>query len=215
MRMGGAVTVEDLLAVCIARNATPSTLGAQLEMLAERAHAKKSEKRNVNPFALADADAAIELAGGFMLVRSSIGDPYAQRDAAESAMLGSCAALRCLAELAAVKNSSTLKRDNSRRSALLSLAAHAPERGQGELVVQCLRAYEEWRSVSKERALAAVFAWSKRVCGQSHKDENELAQEFREGKAIAARKKASDLYADAFLLLGRWVHYWNRRCLRK
>src|SRR5262245_30931944 len=196
MRMGGAVTVEDLLSICAARTNAPSSLGTQLERMRNRETGYDGNSQALK----------LDTHGGCQPTKVPVFDPR-MVDQLENEMVQNAPALTCLAELASVRNTPTLKT----RSALVSMAKHTPGRGQGELVVQCLRAYEVWRSISQERALAAVFAWSRRLCGQPVKDENVLAQEFREGKSPAARRKASELYADALLVAQRWVVFWNNR----
>jgi hypothetical protein len=92
----------------------------------------------------------------------------------------------------------------------VSLHKRAPSKGQGVLVVGCLRAYHEWALYSKERALAEVYVWAERCVGLDG-DGAEVAQAFRLGKDGNARKAAAKLYSDALTALSDWVRVWNRK----
>ena len=122
--------------------------------------------------------------------------------------------IRCLDALSTQRNAHVLKD----RPALAKLHKRVPERTQGELVVLCLRAYEEWRLTSKERALAAVHAWAHALVPDAFPvpdhGEDDLAQAFRAGKAARARQRAAELYADCYLVLAEWVTAWNRKQIK-
>jgi hypothetical protein len=189
----GKITITDVLGFLSARTCTSSSMGGQLE-----------KARSVY--------AGAEFSDTFndMHVKSPRPDSFQACDTAESQLVSDVPVLRCVDALARVKNAHVL-RD---RPSLVRLQKQVPTRGQGELVVQCLRAYEENRGDrSPEKALAAVYLWAHSRAPEafpsvSH-DEEDLAQAFRSGKAPKARQRASDLYGDCYLVLGAFVTWWN------
>ena len=125
-------------------------------------------------------------------------------------MLASAEIIRCVDELTKVAEM---------RADLPSLVKlqRATSEGQGVLVAQCLRAYEEHRA-QPDRALSAVYEWAR---GKApvlyppvlHSD-GDLPGAFARGKAAIAKSKAADLYADCFLVFAEFVAAWNRRQMR-
>jgi hypothetical protein len=114
---------------------------------------------------------------------------------------------RCLQALCSIQMTSV----KGCRS-LCSLHRLVPQRNRGELVVLCLTAYHEWAHQSKERALAEVYAWSRRVVGDGDRaDAVALARAFRAGKELSARKAAAKLYSDSIIVLADWIRVWNKR----
>ncbi len=186
------VTLDQVLCHLMARTNTSSTMGAMLD--------KAQAVYTVYP---EFSDTANE-----MHVKQARSDLSKIQESAEAEAVNG-AVYRCVDMLATVKHAHVLKD----RPSLAKLQKHVPDRGQGELVIQCLRVYEEWRLRSDEKALAAVYSWA-----QSHAplaypvalhEEETLAQAFRTGAAKRARQRASELYADCYLVLASWVTYWN------
>jgi hypothetical protein len=201
MRMYGTVTVDDVLQALVGRTGRiESSAGLQLATAQQNA-ARDEQGRRV---------------GGGPRRGRSVGarpkasiapDPWAAMDRAEQAIGREMGVLRCLDDLARVKHVSTRW-----LSAFLSLAQRAPGRTQGELVILCLRAFHEWATQSKERALAEVYAWSHRVtCSGDVVNAEALALDFRAGRAANARKQAARLYSDALEVLAQFVRVWNRK----
>ncbi len=126
-------------------------------------------------------------------------------------MLDNISVSKCVDGLASVSVARVLKD----RPALAKLQKGCPGRGQGELVIQCLRVYEEWRLHSPEKALASVYVWAQGLAPLLYPvvqhEEETLSQAFRVGAAVKARGRAAELYADAFLVLAEWVVVWNQR----
>lgn len=140
---------------------------------------------------------------------SPSGDICAVLAAQEASTIKEAAVIRCLDGLSMVEKAYFL-RD---LGALDRFTKEVPCRGQGELIILTLRAYQEWATQSEERALVSVYNMMRRlaphVYGVVLHDEVDLAQAFREGKAKAARRKAAELYADCYLVLNKWVQKWN------
>ena len=195
----GAVTLDDALGLLSARTCSPSTMGAQLEALAARA---------------ALEPAAVDVGDAPVYVKPPKQDALQAQANAENRMLREIATIRCLDALSTYQHAHVLKD----RPALAKLHKRVPTRTQGELVLLCLRAYEEWRLTSKERALAAVHAWAQVLAPDAFRvpdhGEDDLAQAFRVGKAARSRQRAAELYADCYLVLAEWIASWNRRQIR-
>lgn len=123
----------------------------------------------------------------------------------------SASVARCLEDLARLADT------RADLPSLSKLQAAVKERSQGELVVQCLRAYEE-RLRDPERALAAVYEWARGHAPKLYPpvlhSEADLTTAFASGKAQKARGKASDLYGDCFMVLSEFVTAWNRQQIK-
>lgn len=185
------VTLDEVLCFLMAKTATPSTFGQQIEKLEAGAVGGKP------------AD------GPQMHAKAT----FSQHDAseAENAIFQQVSLIRCVDLLGNMQQNRVMKD----KSAMRKLQAHS-WRGQGELIVQCLRTAEEWRLRSEPRALAAVYVWAGSLDPNTYPtvlhDEADLTQAFMVGKAKAARKKAAELYADCLLVLGEFVQQWNLQC---
>ena len=191
------ITLDEVLCFLTGRTHAASTMGAQLDQARALYHGGQPHGQ----FSTANE----------MHVKAPIQDVFAAQERAESQILENISVAKCLDALAQVQQAHILKD----RPALAKLHKLVPERTQGELVVQCLRAYEEWRLKSEERALAAVYAWAGTHAPLafppvSH-EEDTLTQAFRVGAAKRARQKASELYADCYLVIAEWVVQWNMR----
>ncbi len=117
--------------------------------------------------------------------------------------------IRCLDALSGVK---------IRKMPSLSKMVYGSTASAGELVVQCLRAYQEHQR-SVPRALSAVYAWAwlkaPKLFPTILHTEKDLETAFARGKAQLAYYKAADLYADCYLVLAEHVLEWNRNQIRK
>lgn len=193
MRLHGPLTVDDVLQALVSRTARiPSNC---LQNSLKTTDLKKE-------------DFASEVVGGVTMRKPKhVGDPWRHIDQAELSIGREIGVLRCMADLAAMKHTTT-----RRTFSLGELYQKAPHRAQGEIVLLCLRSYHERALKSKERALAEVYAWSRRLEGLEC-DAATLAQDFREGRCARLRKKASAYYADALLILGEFIRIWNRKSL--
>lgn len=194
-----AVTLEEALSHLSCRSCTPSTMGAQLEALQNRA----------------DVGPARDHEG--MHVKAPIRDAVRAAEQAESRMLRDIGAIRCLDALASLQHAHVLKD----RPALAKMHKAVPSRAQGELVIQCLRAHSEYRRGGKpdqDRALAAVYVWAHSRASDmfplTAHDCEDLASAFKSGKAVRARQKAAELYADCYLVLAEFVVAWNRKQIK-
>jgi hypothetical protein len=172
-----AVTLDEALGVLSARTCSPSTMGAQLDVVEQG-------------------------------TKGSRIDPFEAQEKAENRIMRDISAIRCLDALAASRVRPDLLN-------LEQLQRITGERIGGRLVVQCLRAFEEWRNESQERALVAVYMWANgktpvRFPIPKHQ-EVDLAQAFRAGKTPRAKSMAADLYADCYLVLAEWIPAWNLR----
>lgn len=126
-------------------------------------------------------------------------------------LLASAEVIRCADELAKVLEMRT------DLPSLVKLQKAEAGRGQGELVVQCLRAYQAHRA-QPEKALAAVYEWARTKAPVLYPPvlhtEGDLPGAFARGKAAIAKSKAADLYADCFLVFAEFVAVWNRKQMR-
>lgn len=200
MRTGPDVTVQDVLDALVGRTTAPSNMGAQLDRIRDKAFRIPDKTQAKNLIEEDQNERPVQKA------RRSVRD-ISCIDSAETFALMRAPVLHCIQDLCEVGHAHSLKS----RAALAALHKQAPHWTQGALVVGCLRAYHEWASHSKERALAEVCAWLHRVAGAEAPDAFELAQHFREGKAKRSRTRAAELYADCILVLLGWVGIWNRR----
>lgn len=154
-----------------------------------------------------------------MYVKAQPPDGCKARDVAEARLPRDAGIVRCLDALAGQDVISGLKKTTPNLARLHRLMKeNESTRTQGELVVQCLRAYEERKLRSKEHALASVYLWANARDAELYPsvehDEDTLAQAFRTNKAVKARQRASDLYADCYLALSAWIVTWNRKDIR-
>lgn len=213
------VKLDEILCSLMARTGAASTMGVQLE----QAQAIYSGAPMHSQFSTANE----------MHVKAPLVDVSRAQERAETAMLENISVSRCVDALGQLKSSRVLKD----RPALAKLQKACPERGQGELVVGCLRAYGEYAALaygsmagsdrkeandvgepprrSEHRALAAVHDWAHRCAPELYPDaeheEESLSLAFRFGQAKGARARASEIYADAFLVLDEFVKQWNER----
>lgn len=192
------VKLDEVLCFLMARTHAASTMGAQLD----QARAIYHGGPNHSAFGTA----------GEMHVKAPLHDVFKAQERAEASMLDGISVARCVDGLGQVREARILKD----RPAMARLQKACPERGQGELVIGCLRAYEEWRLKSPERGLAAVYTWAGTLAPLAYpvalpEEHDTLAQAFREGAAKKARSRASELYGDSYLCLAEWVVHWNMR----
>lgn len=209
------VTLEEILCFLMGRSFAASTMGQQLE----QAEAIYNGSPTHTLFSTANE----------MHVKAPVVDVFKAQERAESAMLDNISVSKCVDGL--TQTTRTLKD----RPALAKLQKACPRFGQGELVVGCLRAYGEYASLpfvqkadaateknwgepprrSEHRALAAVYEWASArapsTYGNIEHEEESLTMAFRSGQAMAARSRAAELYADAFLVLDEFVKQWNQR----
>ncbi len=193
-----AVTLDEVLCCLMARTGASSTMGAQLEQARAIYHGGPAH----GAFGTANE----------MHVKSPVHDVFLAQERAEAGMLENISVTKCVDGLAQVRVARILKD----RPALARLQKACPDRGQGELAIGCLRSYEEWRLKSGEKALASVYTWAGTLAPLLFpvalpEEHESLAQAFREGAAKKARGKASELYADSYLVLADWVMSWNMR----
>ncbi len=192
------VKLDEVLCFLMARTNCLSTFGAQLEQARAIYHGGPMH----STFGTANE----------IHVKAPMPDIWKGQENAEANILSNISVSKCVDALAQVKMARILKD----RPALAKLQKSVPSRGQGELVIQVLRVYEEWRLASPERALAQVYCWAQSLAPLVYpvalpKEYDTLAQAFREGAARGARTKASELYGDAFLVIAEWVAQWNMR----
>lgn len=193
-----SVTLDEVLCFLMARTNTASTMGAQLEQARAIYHGGPAHSQHGT--------------ANEMHVKAPMQDVWKAQEQAESSMLDNISVARCVDGLAQVRVARILKD----RPSLAKLQKACPSRGQGELVIMCLRAYEERRLTSEERGLADVYAWAGTLAPLLYpvalpEEHDTLAQAFREGAAKRARGKASELYGDSYLVLADWVAQWNMR----
>ena len=192
------VALEEVLCFLMARTGAASTMGMQLE----QAEAIYTGAPANSHFGTANE----------MHVKAPQADTWKAQERAESSMLENISVSKCVDALGQLR-SSRIAKD---RPALAKLQKACPGRGQGELVVGCLRAYEEWRLKSGERALAAVYHWAGTMAPLTYpvalpEEHEDLAQAFRSGAAKRARTSASEIYGDCYLVLAEFVAHWNMR----
>lgn len=142
---------------------------------------------------------------------STTPDPFRARDELEAELLNKAQLLRCIDKFA-------LRQDfHANYKALEKLQRFTPGHPpQGYLALAILRAYQEWASTSKERALVAVYQYLSQTAPNftppPPKNEPDLVQAFRENKAKRARSISAEVYADSLLALGSHLVVWNKRC---
>ncbi len=213
------VKLDEVLCHLMARTNAASTMGMQLEQARAIYHGGPAH----SAFGTANE----------MHVKAPLRDVSKAQERAETAMLENISVSKCVDALGQVRVARVLKE----RPALAKLQKACPDRGQGELVVMCLRAYGEYAGLaygtmadkdqipkqetgepprrSEHRALAAVYDWAARCAPKlfppPEHEEASLGEAFRFGQAKAARAKAAELYADAFLVVAEWVVVWNQR----
>ncbi len=192
------VKLDEVLCFLMARTHASSTMGMQLE----QAEAIYTGAPAHSHFGTANE----------MHVKAPQPDTWKAQERAEQNMLENISVSKCVDALGCVSEARILKD----RPTLAKLQKAVSGRGIGELVVQCLRVYEEWRLASPERALAQVYVWAQSLAPLQYpvalpEGHDTLAQAFREGAARKARTKATELYGDAFLVLAEFVQTWNMR----
>jgi hypothetical protein len=192
-----AVSVDEVLCVLAARTNAPSAMGEQIDRMQESAHA-----------------ASLAAAGEDLPKIHEYRDAWHAQENAENRIMRDIAVFRCLDTLACTENVRGLKG----LPTLVRLSKAVRHRTKGELVIQCLRAHAMWATQSKERALAEVYVWAHGHAPDlfpavNHK-ESSLWQAFRVGSANKARQRASNVYADCYLVMADWVAAWNRRQIR-
>lgn len=201
MRMRGPVMVDDVLQALVGRGPRiESSTGPQLERA--RVNAMRDEEgrrvggewsvrppmqkrggKHCRPGRTPEED----IGGVSPPKLSHTVDPWGSMDRAEQDTVRELGVIRCLCDLAQVKNISVRW-----ISSIVSFHNKALHRAQGELVVLVLRAYHEWSSQSQERALAEVYVFSQREAKhEGDYDGAKIAQEFREGKNVSARRQAA------------------------
>lgn len=179
-----SILVSDVLDFLVSKSAAPSTFGAQLDRLKYGVH--------VAP------------------------DPFRAREEAENHLLQQAALLRCIDDFAKrdVFHSQTRQRTGIVGSfKMLSKFQQVANRGQGEIALGILRAYQEWCTQSQERGLAAVYNFLVGIAPSVAPPlpKGDLLQAFREGTAKRARAAACEAYADSLLALQYHVRVWNKR----
>lgn len=136
-----------------------------------------------------------------------------QVSAIEDRMLQAGAVYRCVDDLAAAGlEVMGIGKDSYPSLSKLRMKTDRPL-PPGYAVVKCLRVYQEWATREPVRGLAAVYSWMHEVapdyCRLAEHDEDSLTQAFLVGKAKSARRMASEVYADCFLIVSNWVPKWN------
>lgn len=189
------VKLSDVLDFLVGVSAIPSNFGAQLEAIV----AKRSTPEASRTVCYTES-----------LDAKTTKQPVIDARAVsrmEDELIERASVIRCLQEFADLQTGYPLKE----RRALSRLHRRVSHRTQGELALRALYAYQKWGSNSPERALAEVYAWSRRIQHLEPGDVFMLAQEFRGGEAKRAREEAAELYADSLLVLSAWVGAWNAR----
>ncbi len=188
------VNINDVLQHLVSKTAAPSSIGSQLDRLADNAADKER-----------DAIVTARPRG------QQYGNPYLARDRQERAIADLAPIARCLADLARVNRCEYLED----KAELRRLRRALPHRGDGELVILVLTAYQEWASTSDKRALAALYSWMHTVAPAMYPapkmKQETLEWAFRGAEAKKAFQRASEAYADAKLVLDAWVTWWNRK----
>jgi hypothetical protein len=135
-------------------------------------------------------------------------DPFRARADAENQMMEQAELLRCIDAFST--------RDEFKQGyAKLEKIQKACRLPQGHLAIAVLRAYHEWSTQSQERALVAVYRYLQTIAPGAiptpPKNEDDLVQAFRTGKAKRSRDLSAEVYADALLALGSFLTVWNKR----
>lgn len=237
-----AVTLDGTLCFLMGRTNSPSTMGAQLEAaqactVDEPGGATPSKSKNrkatkathvgVCPVCQTPTEIGQIVSGKVHLrcygekfvhegmhLKPAAPDGAQAREMAELRIPRDIPTIRCLDALCAQRNANGLKVRKGLARLHRAVVAKDSDRTQGELTVQCLRAYEEFRLRSAEQGLAAVYRWANRLAPEQFSvvlhTESDLAQAFRTGQAKNARTQAAELYADCYLVLAEWIVSWNR-----
>lgn len=176
--------VDDILHFLVARTSAPSSMGAQLERMKNGC--------------------------------STAPDPFRARDEAESAMLEQANLLRAMDEFEKRDEFRSSNRNDYRKlHEAQRKCATSGRIPQGKIALGVLRAYQERATTSQERGLVEVYRFVRSIAPKSMppppKDEGDLAQAFRTGKASRSRDDAAEIYADALLALGTFLQSWNKR----
>lgn len=213
------VNMEEVLAHFASRSDVPSAFGNQIEGVKGRSapdsvmRARRREMRDAS---------REEQEHSFWNTMKVKGDPIgASRDEEariESRLFDRARVLGCVDGLA------RYRRITFTMCPSIERFGHSHPVGQGSIVVNVLRSFEEWRTQSPQRGLAAVYSW---LCKCPRRegdtsaawqlpihDEDSLAQAFRTGKAKVCHRRSEEIVADATIVLGAWVELWNRRAAR-
>lgn len=176
-----AVRIDDVLHHLVARSAAPSSMGSQLDRLRTGTFGRP--------------------------------DPFRSRDEAENQIMEQAQLLRCMSDFA---DRLEFRTATSTFRALEKIQKRTnPKLNQGYIALAVLRAYQEWGTQSEARALVAVYAYIRSIAPDSvappPKNETDIIQAFRTGKAKRAREFSAEVYADALLALGTFLQTWNKR----
>ncbi len=175
------ITLDDILHTLVCQSSAPSSMGSQLERLRHGV--------SITP------------------------DPFRARDEVESKLLQDAALYRCASDFA---NRQELRGTGSQTFKALEKVYKATSNKppMGTIALRVLRAYQERCTVSQERGLVEVYNYLASIAPTAvpdpPKDQDNLAQAFREGKAKRARGMAAEVYADAILALSGFLRVWNR-----
>jgi hypothetical protein len=176
------IKIEDILHLLVSRSDAPSSMGAQLDRLR------------------------------FGLTESS--NPFQAREDAEDRMLAKAAVLKAMSEF--LTRQEFRGPNASLYRALEKIQRDTqPKLNQGYIAMGVLRAYQERATNGgQERALVEVYKYlgsmAPNVVPTPPKNEPDLVQAFRTGKAKRARNLAAETYADSLLALGQFLTVWNR-----
>jgi hypothetical protein len=184
----GAITLDDILYFLMAKTTVSSGFGAALER-ARVGLSGRPKKGSGQASCVAASESASQ----------------------ETLLLKAASISRCVTVLAGVE-----KVDFEPCPDLRRFATQA-KMNEGEVAIGVLRAYQERCTQSEERALAEACIWLiKHVPGFeiTLKSEDDLAQDFRQGRQKRARGKSLCVLADARLVLAKWVVLWNRQRMR-
>lgn len=137
-------------------------------------------------------------------------DPYRAREIQHWKLLHDAELYRCLDRLCDQERCTF-----SKLTPTIEKLAKRLRRPAGAIAVGIMRAYQERATSSQERGLVEVYNYLRRL-DPTHfppllHDEHDAVQAFRVGKAKAARRRALELQADAYLILQKWVDVWNSR----
>jgi hypothetical protein len=181
-----SVQVADVLDHLVARSASPSSFGAQLDRL------KYGLQPTPDPFRARDE---------------------AENHLLEQATLLRCVSdFSSKEEFVVLPRQRKAAAAGYKLLERIHIASKYP---QGGIALGILRAYHERSTQSQERGLVEVynflFAIAPTVCPPLPKQETDLLQAFRSGNAKRARTLACEAYADALLALQQFVRVWNAR----
>lgn len=144
-------------------------------------------------------------------------DPFRARDEVEANLLHQAVLIRCVDDFARRSEFSVpshLRAGNAGGYKILEKIQKASKKGQGEIALCILRAYQERATQSQERALLEVYHYLASVAPGAvptpPKSEPDLLQAFRTNAAKRARGVACEAYADALLALQNHVRIFNK-----